>query len=140
MIDIENDVFNMIADAVADEFPNAYVTGEYADNPASLPAVTVVEGDNSVLELMRTENIENAASVMYEVNVYSGRVSGKKSEAKAIANLIDEVMTEHGFTRVMKSQVPNLANATIYRIVSRYRAVVGPGNQPDSFLIYHNYY
>lgn len=137
MIDIENDVFDVVAKAVKGEYPTACVSGEYDDSPASFPAVTIVEADNTVVERMRTENIENAANIMYEINVYSSRVASKKAEAKAIADLIDSVLTERGFTRVMRSQVPNLANAKVYRILARYRAIVGP-NGPNNYLIYHS--
>lgn len=137
MIDIENDVFDAIANAVRAVYPNAYVTGEYDVAPASFPEVTIVEADNSVLDRMRTDVIENAASVMYEINIYSNRAATRKTEAKEISNLIDEAMTSRGFTRVMRSQVPNLADAKVYRIVARYRAVVGP-NGDNKFLIYQN--
>lgn len=139
MIDIENDVFNYVSNAVALAYgDDVYISGEYDDSPASFPAVTIVEADNSVHDRMRTENIENAVNVMYEINVYSNRTAGRKTEAKKISDLIDSLMLEKGFTRIMRNQVPNLANAKIYRIVARYRAVVGPGNQDGSFLIYQN--
>lgn len=137
MIDIENDVFEVVADAVRAEYPDAYITGEYNDSPATFPAVTIFEGDNSIVDRMRTENIENAASVMYEINVYSNRVNGRKAEAKEISNLIDDVLTSRGFTRMTRTQVPNLANAKIFRIVSRYRAYVGPDGKGE-FLIYQS--
>lgn len=135
MIDIENDVFNLVAQAVRLRFPTVSVSGEYNDSPASFPAVTVVEADNNIVDSMRTVNIENAVSVMYEVNVFSNAVSGRKSEAKAISNLIDDLLTSRGFTRMIRTQAPNLANAKVYRIVSRYRAYVGP-NGDNHFLIY----
>ena len=137
MIDIENDVFNAVENAVKAEFPTVYVTGEYDDSPASFPAVTIVEADNNIVDSMRTDVVENAVSVMYEVNVYSNRAAARKTEAKAISNLIDNLLTGYGFTRMMRSQVPNLANAKVYRIVSRYRAYVGP-NGNNQFLIYHS--
>lgn len=137
MIDIENDVFEVVANAVRAEYPDAYITGEYNDSPATFPAVTIFEGDNSIVDRMRTENIENAASVMYEINVYSNRVNGRKAEAKEISNLIDDVLTSRGFTRMTRTQVPNLANAKIFRIVSRYRAYVGPDGNGE-FLIYQS--
>lgn len=135
MIDIENDVIEMITQAVCSEYPEADVSGEYTEMPASFPAVTVVEADNSVLQRMRTENIENAVSVMYQVNVYSNKAVARKGEAKRIANLIDEAFTSRGFTRIMKYPVPNIANSRIYRIVARYAAVVGPDGD-NHWLIY----
>lgn len=124
MIDIENDIYTAVAAVLRAAFPNIYVVGEYVPAPPRFPAVSIVEADNRVVTRMRTRNIENAASVMYEVNIYSNKASGKKSEAKAIAATLDEKFAEIGFTRTMKEQVPNLNDATIYRIVCRYEAIV----------------
>ena len=102
MIDIENDVFTAVASVLRAAYPNIYVVGEYVPAPPRFPAVSIVEADNRVVTRMRTRNIENAASVMYEVNIYSNKASGKKSEAKAIAATLDEKFAEIGFTRTMK--------------------------------------
>lgn len=133
MIDLENDIFSAVAAVLRAAFPNIYVVGEYVPTPPRFPAVSIVEADNRVVTRMRTRNIENAASVMYEVNIYSNKASGKKSEAKAIAATLDEKFAEIGFTRTMKEQVPNLNDATIYRIVCRYEAIVD-----KDLWIYHN--
>jgi len=124
VIDIENDVFDTVANALRAAYENIFVAGEYVPAPPKFPAVSIVEADNRIVERMRTLNIENAASVMYEANIYSNKVSGKKSEAKAIAATMDEAFAAIGFTRTMKNQVPNLNDATIYRIVCRYEAIV----------------
>lgn len=137
MIDVENDVFEIVASAVEAEHPGVYVTGEYTDIPARFPAVTIMENDNRVLERMRTVNIENAVSVMYETNVYSNKASGKKAEAKAIVDTMDAAFASLGFTRTMRNQVPNLNDATIHRIVCRYEAVIGPGEN-GKYIIYQN--
>ena len=98
MIDIENDVFSYVANAIRAEHPDAYVVGEFVDVPARFPAVTIVEADNRVYEQMRTLNIENAVRVMYECNVYTNKASGKKTQAKEIATTMDEAFTSIGFT------------------------------------------
>lgn len=133
MIDIENDVFDYVAKSLRSAHPGLLVIGDFIEAPASFPVVTLVESDNRVLQRMRTDNIENAVSVMYEVNIYSNKAIGKKSEAKAIANTTDQVFNAIGFTRTFRQQIPNVKDATIYRIVCRYEAVV------DKFLtIYFN--
>lgn len=124
MIDIENDIFSYVKSAVQAELSGCDVSGEYTEVPASFPAVTLVEADNRVLIRMRTEDIENAASVMWECNVYSNKAAGKKSEAKAIANIVDAAFASIGFTRTFREQVPNLRDSTIYRIVCQYEAVI----------------
>lgn len=133
MIDLENDVFDTVAKALRNAYAGIFVTGEYVPTPPKFPAVSIVEADNRVVERMRTLNIENAASVMFEVNIYSNKASGKKSEAKAIAATLDAEFAKIGFTRTMKNQVPNLNDATIYRIVCRYEAIVD-----KDLWIYHN--
>ena len=138
MIDIENDVIELVTQTVLTAYPDADVSGQYAEFPAKFPAVTVVEADSYTNRRMRTfDSVEYADSVMYEINVYSAKSGGKKSEAKAIVDLIDGAMLQNGFTRTMKSQVPNTANKNIYRIVSRYTADVTRSGQ-NAFSIHQS--
>ena len=134
MIDIENDIFSYVATKVRDAHTGIYVAGEYVNAPPSFPAVSIIQNGNSVLQRMRTVNIENAVSVMFEVNIYSNKVTGKKAEAKSIAETLDNAFAEIGFTRTMCNQVANFADATIYRIVCRYEAVID-----KNYMIYQNY-
>lgn len=124
MIDIESDVYAAVSAALKAEFPGIWTSGEDADLPARFPAVTIVEQDNAVKQSMRTLTIENAVDVMYEVNVYSNMVGYRKSEAKEIMAVVDREMSQLGLTRTMKNPVSNLQDATIYRIVARYKAAV----------------
>ena len=125
MIDIESAVFNRVADRVREQFPDIFMVGEYVNSPASFPAVSLVEMDNSTrIETIDSGSNENHANVMYEVNVYSNKTVGKKSECKAIIALIDEEMLAMGFSRSTLTPVPNEYDSTIYRMVGRYRAAV----------------
>ena len=125
MIDVENEVFDAVAKRVRDEYPGAYVVGEYVKTPPRFPSVSLVEMDNqSYQQTEDSGGSENHASVMYEVNIYSNKSVGKKSECKAIAALIDEQMLALGFARTMLQPIPNLDDATIYRMVGRYSAVI----------------
>ena len=133
MIDIENDIFNDVAAVLRAAHEGIYVVGEYVETPARFPCVTIVEADNRVVQSMRTLNIENAILSMFEINIYSNKASGKKVEAKAIANTVDEFFASIGYTRIFRQQVPNLKDATIYRIVCRYEA-----NVDKDLWIYHN--
>ena len=138
MIDIESEVFDYVAKGIRAVYPSAFVVGEYTETPAKFPAVTIVEADNRVFEQMRTTRIENAVTVMYQAEVYSNKASGKKLEAKAIATTMDSLFTELGFTRTFREQIPNLKDATIYRIVCRYEGIVGEANESGKYLIYQN--
>ena len=61
------------------------------------------------------------AQVMFEVNVYSNKAEGRKSECKSIMAAIDEVLFKMNFKRMALTPVPNMEDATIYRLVARYR-------------------
>ena len=133
MVDLENDIFTAVAEALRASHTGINVTPEYINAPSSFPSVSIVEANNYVVPSARTLNIENAVNVMYEVNVYSNKASGKKAEAKDIAATLDEKFAEIGFTRTMMSRVPNYNDASIYRIVCRYEAIID-----KDFWIYHN--
>ena len=125
MIDIENEIFTEIADAVDEQMPGTSLSSEYVPAPSAFPHATIVEMDNSVLLRTRSSSSnENHATVMYEVNVYSNRKKGKKAECRQLFGIIDARMTQMGFTRTMMNVVPNMNDATIYRLVGRYQAVV----------------
>lgn len=125
MIDIETEVFSIVSEKVRNKFSKIYMTGEYVKSPPSFPCVSLIEVDNQIYRNTRTtECIENHVQVMYEVNVYSNKKSGKKAECKSIIGFIDSEMQKLGFTRTMLNPVPNEEDATVYRMVARYRAIV----------------
>ena len=125
MINIETEIFSSISEKVRAEYPDIFMTGEYVKSPSSFPAVSLVEMDNTVHTTTQTSTeTENHASLMYELDVYSNKTKGKKSECKAISALIDKEMALYGFTRTMLQPIPNMDDATIYRIKGRYKAVV----------------
>ena len=128
MIDIENQIFGKISTALHAEFDPIFVSGELVKAPATFPAVYIEEKANSAYQ--RTQDsgsLENHVSLMYEINVYSNKQVGKKSECKAIFAVIDNEFQKIGFTRIMKEPVANLEDGTIYRMIGRYTAVVSVG-------------
>lgn len=125
MIDIESEVFNIVSKATRAKYPKIYMTGEYVKSPPSFPCVSLIETDNQIYRNTRDSGtIENHAQVLYEVNVYSNKTSGKKAECKAIIAFIDTQMEALGFTRTLMNPVPNEEDATIYRMIARYRAII----------------
>lgn len=132
MIDVENQVFTKVYDAIqaaisADSsFPRTVdVAGEYVKAPAHLPHVSVIESDNYVERNTRTsDGNENFAVLTYEVNVYSNLMSGKKTQAKKIFKVVDEALGKLNFRRIAYQPVPNMMDATVYRLFARYQVNV----------------
>jgi hypothetical protein len=129
MINVESAIFDTVAKAVREKYPSVFMSGEYIKAPSKFPFVSLVEMSNTTYDRTQTSgSLENHASLMYEVNVYSNKKSGKKSECKAIASLIDNELATLGFSRTMLQPIPNIDDATIYRMTGRYTAVISKDN------------
>ena len=119
---MESKVYTPIAVALRDAFSGIFVSGEYVKAPSSFPHVSLVEMDNyTSADRLDTADEERFSTLMYEVNVYSNKTSGKKSECKKIIGFIDDLMYKMNFKRLSLAPVPNMDDATIYRMTARYR-------------------
>ena len=125
MIEVENEIFSKVAESVRTAYPTVFMSGEYVRTPSRFPFVSLIEMSNTAYDRTQSSGgLENHVSVMYEVNVYSNKNSGKKSECKEIAALIDNELAALGFSRTMLQPIPNMDDATIYRMTGRYTAVI----------------
>lgn len=132
MIDLEQEVAVLVRDAVLAVSPQADVSDQYVRAPARFPHVSVLEADNAMYEPTQDSGgNENHARVLFEVNVYANKASGKRQEAKLLLQAIDAALSGAGLTRLMAASVPNLEDATICRMTARYQAVVS-----KEFVIY----
>lgn len=122
MIDCENEVYTKIANALRAAFPEINVSGEYVNAPSAFPHVSFTQSNNTVVS-QKTDDVREMAKVMFEANAYSNKASGKKTECKKIMSCIDDVMFSLNFRRIALTPVPNMENASIYRLVGRYEAM-----------------
>ena len=123
MIDVENEVYTRIAEMLRVEFPGINMASEYVKSPPGFPHASIEQKDNfPITEREDSSMKENMVQVMFEVNVYSNKTSGKKTECKKIMNAINDLLTSMNFRRLAMTPVPNMEDATIYRITARYRA------------------
>lgn len=120
MIDCENEVYTRVATVLREKFPGIDIAGDYVKAPSSFPHVSITQSDNAVISERMTGSAE-MAQVMFEVNVYSNKAEGKKTECKTIMNVIDKTLFAMNFKRMAMTPVPNMEDATIYRLVARYR-------------------
>lgn len=129
MIDIENRVATMVYNAIMDsDYSGAYVDSEKANVPPRFPAVYVIQTDSYEPRKARSSSRKEAFNrIAFDIEVYSNKASGKKSEAKAIMKIIDEVMTLDGFRRTALHFVDltdTTNNTVVARLLSRYTAQV----------------
>lgn len=124
MIDIENEIFTAISEAILSKFPKVKMSPETILSPSVFPCVCAEEADNyAVTSTQDSGSNENHVNVMYEVNIYSNKVGGKKAECKAILKIIDGVFSDFGFTRTGMNPIP-MNDPTKYRLFVRYKAVI----------------
>ena len=58
---------------------------------------------------------------MFQVDVYSNKQTGKKSQCKEVMNVIDTMLFQMNFMRLSRNPVPMEDNG-YYRLTARYRA------------------
>lgn len=122
MIDIENQIYTPVAKALRNKFSGIIVSGEYINAPPDFPYVSIVEQDNYTTQAHMDSGSVEFSTLMYEVNVYSNKSVGKKATCREIITFIDSLMYSKNFRRISLSPVPNMENATIYRLAARYKA------------------
>lgn len=118
MIDCENEVYTKIATVLRESFSGIDVTGDSSNIPSGFPHVSIEQIDNRELR-NRTDDHE-MIDVVFEVNVYSNAKNRKKTEAKTIAKVIDDVFAGMNFRRMSLDRTPNRDDLTIYRLTGRY--------------------
>ena len=126
MIDIENLVYTNVRNAVKAFNADISVSGTYADVPSAIPHVSIEETDNaSVASALSTSDREYAVNLTYTANIYTNTATAK-SDAKAIAEVVNDAFTDMGFVRSMKQEMPNI-DRTIYRLILRFQGTVWKG-------------
>lgn len=124
MIDMESALFTELASALRAAYPGVTVTGEYINAPPKFPYVSIVEADNYTdSRYADSGGTECCARLMYDVNIYSNKAGAKKAECRKLLNYIDAMLYEMNFVRISMNPVPNLEDATIYRLNARYEGV-----------------
>lgn len=124
MIDFNNEIFTAVANAVRDNHI-ATVTGEYTRRPSKFPAVTLDEISNVMVDRLEdSSNEERYAGVVYRLQVFSNKQSGKKAEARAIFATADAEMRRMGFRRMSYATTPEIYDSTIYEIRATYEGVI----------------
>ena len=122
MIECEAKIYTPLRNALVAAYPNIFVTSEPTATQAKFPAVSIVQQDNYMsINKLDNSGAERFATVMFQVDVYSNKASGKKSQCKEIMNVIDTMLYGMNFTRIALTPIP-MENEGYYRLTARYRA------------------
>lgn len=137
MIDIESKFFKIVYDAVMTYDNSIYVTSETDEAPPSFPAVYVEQIDSyDPPEFRISSKKELYAAVVFDVQVFSNKLNGKRAEAKSIFTVIDNALRVSGFSHVMSNYVDltdnrnssvSKRNQSIIRLLGRYECLADTG-------------
>ncbi|MBQ6264899.1 MAG: hypothetical protein IJK60_05560 [Clostridia bacterium] len=121
MIDNENKIIQAVKTALETDYPDVPVYSITTLAPETFPCVSIEEADNYIYKkAMTNSSFENMDIVMYEVNVFSNKASGKKQQAKSIFQIIDSTLLNLGFIREYTKPV-SFNDGTAYRFTGRFK-------------------
>jgi len=95
VLDFSNEIFSAVAEDLRSVYTGIQVKGEFDPNPAKFPCVTIDEISNVPTHL--DSALKNKyAEVVYRVQVFSNKATGKRAEARGIYATVDETLMELG--------------------------------------------
>ena len=129
MIDVQAELYTIGREAILTQYPKTEVSSTYTLQPTKFPFVSIIEGDNAVYKATSdSARLENHASIMIEVNIYTTGDS-KQSLARGIMAALDSKYSGLGLERIMMNPITNYNDTTVYRIVARYRGIISTNKQ-----------
>lgn len=111
------------------------ISPEYQREPQSFPYVTIEEINNSNNPKTELDLYETNSDISYEICIYD-TATNKINVCRTLAQKIDLPMQrEIGFRRAFMSAVPNILDATVYRIIIRYSGTL----DNTTMVVYKNF-
>ena len=135
MIDVESRVFTDLKAYVIAKLPALALTDDnfdssYNPSPAVFPHICIEQYDTYIdSQYESTADKETYRAIVFQIDVYSNNTSGKKTESKKIAGVIDDWFYSRNLKCTAMSPTPNLNDATIYRLTSRYEGIADKNGQ-----------
>ena len=125
MIDHEAETFDELARLILAEWPDAYVSSEYAPVPGSFPAVSIVASSNTENPAtVSSADEEEYAAITWTVQAAHPSKKGGRRTVKAVMSLVSDRMRLRNMARVMCMPVDNAEDPSIYRMVARFTGVI----------------
>lgn len=134
MIDFFEEIYIRICEKLREEYEDLFITNEYVRVPPMLPHICVQEIANTNYRPSQDSNsIENHTLLGIQIDIYT-KGKNKKYVAKTIYDSINDLMINLKFNRVVKENLTNIDDDSVFRIVLRYETLIGKNN-----IIYSNY-
>lgn len=124
MIDKSNEVFDRVMTYVMSQhsgLTEENFGSDDVDAPSVFPFVSIVQSESRTSRDHQDDRLrENKAVLLFQIEVYSNKRGGKRSECRKIHAEIDDCMMRMNFIRESAGFRTNLTNNSIARHVSTY--------------------
>lgn len=124
-----NEVYTKVRTAVLAVSSAAFITSTYTPTPSKFPAVFVREvGSFTPTRYLSLANTEKVKEITLEVQVYSNKKSGAKTEVDTILDAVEAALKHQYFYLVSSAPVEN-TDSTVYRHAARFRRIVADADE-----------
>jgi len=121
-----NAIFTYVRNAVAAEYPDAYITSRMVASPAQFPAILIHEIDrNRPIQNTQLDFQDVQWESSYEVQVISNKQNTAASEAYAIMELAKAAMSNLYYREFSET---NIDRGNTFTVIARFRRVIGGGD------------
>lgn len=120
IVDITNDILTQIKLGISE----ATVLSAYPSTSPVFPCIIVEELSNNSVPTTIDSGGEHYCDVSIEINIFTDNPQTKMSDAKALRNKVDAIVSQYKLNRDFSSTTPNYADGNIYRYTMRYSAIV----------------
>lgn len=122
-----NAIYTRIANAIKDEYPNAYCTSRYVAKPSTFPACYIHEIDrNRPIQNTQLDFKDVQYESVYEIQVVSNKHNTAASEAYDIMELAREAFSSLYYREFSEA---NIDRGDTFTIIGRFRRVIGGGDE-----------
>lgn len=139
MIDIENKVIDTIQNAFVEAGRSVDVLGEYVLQPESFPCCMVRNLSSSAYRRSMDGALKpHHVNVSFQIDIFSNKEVGAKSEVKELTEITMEAMCGMKFVLDSFNVITN-EDRTVSRATSRYSAIVQEGVSKDGNIVHQIY-
>lgn len=139
ILDIENKIIDDVQTFFANKSVQVNISSEFEDYPEDFPALMIRQIGSAVYTLTQDDDLTpHHWRVTFQLDTFSNKTSGAKSEVKKLMGLADEAMQALKFT-LTSSDISTNFDRTITRGTQVYRAIVGEPKTVGNKQIYQMY-
>lgn len=141
MIDAEPAIYNELITRLQAKYKWAKsgkvgFSNEWVRQPEKFPWVTFTEEDNRTeIKFHDSGSEENAVRLTYQCDVWTNDNTTRKKTARTIMKAVDDELLAMGFRRTYLNNDAESGDASIYRCIGRYSAIVD--EYEGTFWIHH---